>query len=252
MLILVAVTITVAVNGGLFKHAGQATGETKNAINKEQQLASGRINIDGVWYNSMQDYVDEKPSADQSGTSGGENDSIKEPIEEGQAYAWDKYSFNLTYIKNGTETSAGSSSLTMMRNTNVTNSTENQPITAYSKVKFSNNTFYVWDSWTGNQYEYLYNAYLKYPFMQRHSNEYYTCCGGCYIPAQNYLTYYYGNVINTGFNERIDGIVFSDIYSLGTISQGSYKYETVTSTDSSAYPTNDFKDGYWYVYKGVQ
>ena len=40
MLILVAVTITVAVNGGLFEYAGRATKETKEEIDKEQQLAS--------------------------------------------------------------------------------------------------------------------------------------------------------------------------------------------------------------------
>lgn len=39
MLILVAVTISMAVNGGLFEYAGKAVNETKGAITNEQQLA---------------------------------------------------------------------------------------------------------------------------------------------------------------------------------------------------------------------
>ena len=57
MLILVAVTITIAINGGLFDYAGKATGETKNEINKEQELANGRITVDGKLYNSIDDYL---------------------------------------------------------------------------------------------------------------------------------------------------------------------------------------------------
>ncbi len=58
MLILVAVTITMAINGGLFEHAGQAVEDTQNEIDKEQQLASGKVEIDGKWYNSIDDYLD--------------------------------------------------------------------------------------------------------------------------------------------------------------------------------------------------
>ncbi|MBO5412941.1 MAG: hypothetical protein J6A29_01310 [Clostridia bacterium] len=57
MLILVAVTITTAINGGLFEKAGKAVGDTKNEINAEQGLASGKIQIDGVWYDSTDDYL---------------------------------------------------------------------------------------------------------------------------------------------------------------------------------------------------
>ena len=60
MLILVGVTITVAVNGGLFEHAGQAVGDTQNAVNAEQQLASGRVEIGGKVYESIDDYLAEK------------------------------------------------------------------------------------------------------------------------------------------------------------------------------------------------
>ena len=42
MLILVAVTISMAINGGLFDYAGKATSETENAIEKEQELANGK------------------------------------------------------------------------------------------------------------------------------------------------------------------------------------------------------------------
>ena len=57
MLILVAVTITMAINGGLFENAGRAVGETQNELNKEQEIADGKIQIDGVWYNSIDDYL---------------------------------------------------------------------------------------------------------------------------------------------------------------------------------------------------
>ena len=57
MLILVAVTISMAVNGGLFEYAGRATGETQNEINKEQELANGKVTVDGKVYNSIDDYL---------------------------------------------------------------------------------------------------------------------------------------------------------------------------------------------------
>ena len=73
MLILVAVTINMAINGGLFEKSGQAVGETKNEINKEQELANGRVKIDGIWYDSIDDYRNEIPSTDQgNGASGGD------------------------------------------------------------------------------------------------------------------------------------------------------------------------------------
>ena len=68
MLILVAVTISMAVNGGLFDYAGKAVGETQNAIDKEQELGNGRINVGGVWYDDLEAYIDNKPSSDQEGS----------------------------------------------------------------------------------------------------------------------------------------------------------------------------------------
>ena len=65
MLILVAVTISMAVNGGLFEYAGKAVGDTNNAMLAEQQLANGGIKVDGIWYDSIDDYLAKKPSTNQ-------------------------------------------------------------------------------------------------------------------------------------------------------------------------------------------
>ncbi|MBO5413095.1 MAG: hypothetical protein J6A29_02100, partial [Clostridia bacterium] len=62
MLILVAVTITTVINGGLFEKAGKAVGETQNAINKEQELSNGRIQVNGVWYDSIDSFLKGIPS----------------------------------------------------------------------------------------------------------------------------------------------------------------------------------------------
>ena len=66
MLILVAVTISMAVNGGLFEKAGKATGDTKNAMNAEQALANGQITIDGKTYESIDDYLAGNPLAEHN------------------------------------------------------------------------------------------------------------------------------------------------------------------------------------------
>lgn len=60
MLILVGVSITLALNGGLFITAKQAKNKTQGEINVEQTLASGKIQIDGKWYNSIDDYLEGK------------------------------------------------------------------------------------------------------------------------------------------------------------------------------------------------
>ena len=57
MLILVAVTISMAVNGGLFDYAGKAAGDTNNAIQAEQQLGNGGVTVDGTYYNSIDEYL---------------------------------------------------------------------------------------------------------------------------------------------------------------------------------------------------
>ena len=56
MLILVAVTISMAINGGLFEKAGKATKDTKDAMNEEQASANGQITIDGKTYASIDEY----------------------------------------------------------------------------------------------------------------------------------------------------------------------------------------------------
>ena len=54
MLILVAVTIQIAVNGGLFEYAGRAAGDTKNAIDEENNLSTGSV-IDKYLYGMSED-----------------------------------------------------------------------------------------------------------------------------------------------------------------------------------------------------
>ena len=61
MLILVSVTIRMAINGGLFEKAGQAVGETENAINAEQQLIK----------NMMEDYFGNSTGGTGGGNTGG-------------------------------------------------------------------------------------------------------------------------------------------------------------------------------------
>ena len=66
MLILVAVTVTIAINGGLFSTAKQAKADTQANIDAEQRLASGRIKVDGKWYDSLEDYTKGIESSDQN------------------------------------------------------------------------------------------------------------------------------------------------------------------------------------------
>lgn len=63
MLILVSVTITMAVNGGLFEKAGDAVADTQNVIDKEQELAGGKITIEGTTYNSIDEYLNSNGGA---------------------------------------------------------------------------------------------------------------------------------------------------------------------------------------------
>lgn len=57
MLILVAVSITMAVNGGLFNYAGKAAGETNNAIEKESALSNGTVEVNGLTETDINDIV---------------------------------------------------------------------------------------------------------------------------------------------------------------------------------------------------
>jgi len=62
MLILVGVSVTVALNGGLFTTAKEAANETKTERDKELALSNGEIEftINGKTYNSMDEYLEEK------------------------------------------------------------------------------------------------------------------------------------------------------------------------------------------------
>ena len=57
MLILVAVTINIAVNGGLFSYAGKATSDTEKAKQDELKIAEGQIEVDGKKYDSPEDFI---------------------------------------------------------------------------------------------------------------------------------------------------------------------------------------------------
>ena len=57
MLILVAVSISLALNSGLFEKAGKAAQETNMAKDAETELASGKVNIGGTTYNSIDEYL---------------------------------------------------------------------------------------------------------------------------------------------------------------------------------------------------
>ena len=57
MLILVGVSVTVALKGGLFTTAKQAAEGTTSKRNEELELSSGKVEINGEWYNSIDEYV---------------------------------------------------------------------------------------------------------------------------------------------------------------------------------------------------
>ncbi len=61
MLILVGVTVTVALNGGLFSTAKGASKATNAERDREQTLASGQVEIDGKKYASYEDYLNNNP-----------------------------------------------------------------------------------------------------------------------------------------------------------------------------------------------
>ena len=75
MLILVAVTISVALNGGLIGKAQEAKAGTQEAQIQERDLLTGRIKIGDTWYDSLDKYLEGKPSDNQgSETSSWEQD----------------------------------------------------------------------------------------------------------------------------------------------------------------------------------
>ena len=75
MLILIGVTINIAINGGLFDIAKKAGKDTEIAKNKEQGLANGRVKINEIWYDTIEDYVNDNPSTNQE-EGGGETPPV--------------------------------------------------------------------------------------------------------------------------------------------------------------------------------
>ena len=252
MLILVAVTITVAVNGGLFEQAQKAAQDTEAKKAEENALASGRIKIGDTWYDSPQDYVDGKPSADQTGTSGGESEIPQEPAT--GTHTWEKYSFTLTYLNPENQPSTEG---LWANNVNM-----NEEIVRYSHVNIDtdNKNFSVTGEWRGNYSDWLGGEYLNYPFGVNENYHYYYYNFGSDVYINKYvkrLIQYknHSHYVNNYSCENSWGVTYLG-YPAGdtiqSITQGSYKYGEVTSDDSTAYPTNGFKDGYWYVYKSAQ
>ena len=77
MLILVGVSVTVALNGGLFSTAQKATGDTKAERDNELALSDGKVTINGEEYNSIQEYVGiqgstEEPEGEGTGSGSGD------------------------------------------------------------------------------------------------------------------------------------------------------------------------------------
>ena len=61
MLILVGVTISMAINGGLFGYAKKAAKDTENQKQAEQELSSGKVTVNGKEYDSIDDYLNNRP-----------------------------------------------------------------------------------------------------------------------------------------------------------------------------------------------
>ena len=61
MLILVGVSVTLALNGGLFSSAEEARTRTLNVVKEERIRDSGIIKIGDNWYKTYDDYVNSKP-----------------------------------------------------------------------------------------------------------------------------------------------------------------------------------------------
>jgi len=72
MMILVAVSVTIALDSGLFKSAQSAAKRTETERANELGVANGQVFVDGQEYTSMQHYVDSLKGG--TGSSGTENE----------------------------------------------------------------------------------------------------------------------------------------------------------------------------------
>ena len=61
MLILVGVTVTVAINGGLFEKSKETAKGTRAEKDNEVLASNGEVRIDGITYASMDDYMNNNP-----------------------------------------------------------------------------------------------------------------------------------------------------------------------------------------------
>lgn len=59
MLILVGVSVTVALQGGLFSTAKDAATQTNEQKEAERNLSNGVVNVDDNIYNSVNEYIDQ-------------------------------------------------------------------------------------------------------------------------------------------------------------------------------------------------
>lgn len=99
MLILVGVSISIAINGGLFDITKRASKETQKEINAEQQLSSGRIKIDEIWYDSLEDYINGKASENQE-EGGGENSPDRKDLKVGDYVLYEPDVVSTSYSLN--------------------------------------------------------------------------------------------------------------------------------------------------------
>ena len=68
IMILVAVSVTVALQSGLFSATSKAASDTRAAAEKENELAAGKVTVEGTEYNSIQEYIDTLGGSTGSGS----------------------------------------------------------------------------------------------------------------------------------------------------------------------------------------
>ena len=143
MLILVGVSVTVALNGGLFDTAKEAAEGTAAKRNEELELSSGKVENNGEWYNSIDEYV-----------NGG---SSNEPTEPENSTEYTEYSVGDT-VTIGTEnfyvlkdSDATQEKVTLLAKDNINTGTLVQDASA-GTVAFSSTNY--WSTIEGITYTY--------------------------------------------------------------------------------------------------
>ena len=139
-------------------------------------------------------------------------------------YTWERWSATATYTYSYSVGSKAGSY----------NQSPSQPAGGYRAIFDSSNG--TWSK--GSQ---LYWCQMSgYSFCYTSSSKpYYYCYTGCWGSAS--------------FNKRYNYDYYNiNVTSTPKYSKGSTKYSDVTSSSSSAYPSNGASGSYWYVYKGVE